>query len=85
MTSPGATPTRRRPLRPGVTPAIWGVVAAAWAIFVLPLFFGGVGFVLGAVAVRRGEPRGKWVMLAAVLCALAGLGLGLLPDSFVMN
>jgi len=60
-------------------------VASAWAIFVFPPGFGAVGLLLGLVAWRRGEPRGRWVALAAVVCTLAGLGLGLLPDKFVMN
>jgi hypothetical protein len=74
-----------RKLRPGQTAAIWGLVAAAWAIFVLPLFFGGVGVALGALAWWRGERRGRWVIVAAVVGLLLGLGLGLLPDKFVSN
>ena len=77
------TPVRR--LRPGQAAALWGVVADAWAVFVFPLFFGAVGLVLGVVAWRRGERRGRWVAVAAVVCALAGIGIGLLPDKFVMN
>jgi len=76
-------PTRK--LRPGQAAAIWGVVAAAWAVFLLPLFFGAVGVALGGYAWWRGETRGRWVILAAVACTLLGLGLGLLPDSFVSN
>ncbi|HEX9505728.1 MAG TPA: hypothetical protein VGA62_06945 [Acidimicrobiia bacterium] len=74
-----------RKLQPGQAAAIWGVVSAAWAIFVLPLFFGAVGLALGAIAWKRGETRGRWVMLAAVVGLLLGLGLGLLPDKFVSN
>ena len=74
-----------RKLKPGQTAAIWGVVSAAWAVFVLPLFFGAIGLVLGAVAWKRGETRGRWVMVAAVVGILLGLGLGLLPDKFVSN
>ena len=78
-----ATPTRR--LAPGQTAAIWGVVAVGWAVFLLPLFFGTVGFALGGVAWWRGERRGRWVMVAAVVATLIGLGIGLLPDWFVTN
>jgi hypothetical protein len=74
-----------RKLQPGQAAAIWGVVCAAWAVFVVPLFFGVVGIGLGAYAWWRGERRGRWVMLAAVVCMLLGLGLGLLPDKFVSN
>jgi hypothetical protein len=76
-------PTRR--LQPGQAAAIWGVVAAAWAVFLLPLFFGAVGVALGGVAWWRGERRGRWVMVAAVLATLVGLAIGLLPDWFVTN
>jgi hypothetical protein len=74
-----------RKLKPGQAAAIWGVVCAAWAVFVVPLFFGGVGIALGAYAWRRGERRGRWVIVAAVVGLLLGLGLGLLPDKFVSN
>jgi len=78
-----AAPTRR--LQPGQAAAIWGVVAAAWAVFLLPLFFGAVGVALGGYAWWRGERRGRWVMVAAVAATLIGLGIGLLPDWFVTN
>jgi Flp pilus assembly protein TadB len=78
-------PDTTRKLQPGQAAAIWGAVAAAWAIFVLPLFFGAVGVVLGAVAWWRGERRGRWVIVAAVVATLLGLGLGLLPDTFVSS
>jgi hypothetical protein len=74
-----------RRLQPGQAAALWGVVAAAWAVFVLPLFCGAVGAVLGGVAWYRGERRGRWVIVAAIVCTLLGLGLALLPDKFVMN
>jgi hypothetical protein len=74
-----------RKLRPGQAAAIWGAVCAAWAVFVVPLFFGAVGIALGAYAWWRGERRGRWVVVAAVVGLLLGLGLGLLPDKFVSN
>ena len=76
-------PTRR--LQPGQAAAIWGIVAAGWAVFLLPLFFGAVGVALGGYAWARGERRGRWVMLAAVVATIIGLGIGLLPDWFVSN
>ena len=76
-------PARR--LQPGQAAAIWGVVAAAWAVFLLPLFFGAVAIALGGYAWWRGERRGRWLILAAVVCMVFGLALGLLPDWFVSN
>ena len=78
-------PETTRKLKPGQAAAIWGVVAAAWAIFVLPWLFGAIAIALGAFAWRRGEERGKWIIVAAVICILLGYGLGLLPDKFVQN
>jgi hypothetical protein len=81
-TAPDA-PARR--LQPGQAAAIWGIVAAAWAVFLVPLFFGAVGVAFGAYAWFRGERRGRWVILAAVVATILGLGLSLLPDWFVSN
>jgi hypothetical protein len=53
------------------------------SIFILWWILGPVAIVLGILAVVRGEPRGKWVVLAAAVCMLLGLGLSLLPDHFV--
>jgi hypothetical protein len=77
--------TRVRRLQPGQAAAIWGVVAVAWAVFLVPPFFGAVGFALGALAWRRGERRGRWIMIAAVVATLVGLGINQLPDWFVSN
>ena len=76
-------PTKR--LQPGQAALIWGIVAAAWAVFVLPPFFGAVGFALGGYAWWKGERRGRWLMIAAVVAVVVGLGINLLPDWFVMN
>jgi hypothetical protein len=78
-----AQPTRL--LQPGQAAAIWGVVCAAWAVFLLPAAFGTIAFALGGFAWWRGERRGRWVMVAAAVATLLGLGLGLLPDWFVSN
>jgi hypothetical protein len=72
-------------LQPGQAAAIWGVVAAAWAVFLLPPFFGAVAFLLGGYAWWRGERRGRWVMVAAVAAVIIGLAIGQLPDWFVSN
>ena len=74
-----------RKLQPGQAAAIWGAVCAAWAVFVVPLFFGGAGIALGAYAWWRGERRGRVIMIAAVVATLVGLGISQLPDWFVSN
>ncbi len=85
MASETGSDATGRKLQPGQAAAIWGVVSAAWAVFVVPLFFGAVGIALGAYAWWRGEERGRWVIVAAIVGLLLGLGLGLLPDKFVSN
>jgi len=88
MASEGASTPRGEPvgrLQPGQVAAIWGVVAVGWAVFLLPLFFGAVGLALGGYAWWRGERRGRWIMIAAVVATLIGLGISQLPDWFVSN
>jgi len=85
MTSDAESSQSAPRLKPGQAAAIWGVVAAGWAVFVLPLFFGPVGMVLGGFAWWRGERRGRWVIVGAFAAMLIGLAIGLLPDSFVSN
>lgn len=87
-TSPAGEPERAVPsrrLQPGQAAAIWGIVAAAWAVFLLPPFFGAVGFALGGYAWWRGERRGRWIMVAAVAATIVGIGISQLPDWFVSN
>ena len=78
-----------RPPTQGIPPAqgiaVLGAGVAGMAIFVIPLVLGPVAMVLGWLAIRKGEPRGKWVILAAAVCIVLGLLLGLLPDKFVVT
>jgi hypothetical protein len=74
-----------RGLQPGQVAAIWGIVAVGWTVFLLPLFFGAVGLALGGLAWYRGERRGRWIMVAAVVATIVGLLIALLPDWFVSN
>jgi hypothetical protein len=85
MTSDAGSSQPASGLRPGQAAAIWGVVAAGWAVFVLPVFFGPVGMALGGFAWWRGERRGRWVIVGAFAAMLVGLAIGLLPDSFISN
>jgi hypothetical protein len=65
--------------------AVIGAALAAFAIFVYPLVVGPAGMVLGATAWARGERRGRWIVVAAIVGTVLGLLLGLLPDKFVSN
>jgi MFS family permease len=78
-----------RPPTQGIPPAqgiaVLGAGVAGMAIFVIPLVLGPVAMILGWLAIRKGEPRGKWVIVAAAVCIVLGLLLGLLPDKFVVT
>ncbi len=70
-------------LRPGQLPAILGAFAAGFAIWILPWILGPIAIVLGGLAIFRGERRGRWVILAAVLCIGLGLVVHALPDEII--
>jgi hypothetical protein len=70
-------------LRPGQLPAILGVFAAGFAIWILPLLLGPIAIVLGAIAIARGERRGRWVIVAAIVCIGIGLLVHALPDEII--
>ena len=72
-------------LKPGQGCALAGVFFAGWAVWVLPYFFGPLGMIMGGVALYRGERRGRWVILIAVVAMAIGLLFGLLPDKFMEN
>ena len=74
-----------RALRRGQLCALLGLLSAAWAVFLFPLVLGPAGIALGGIAVLRGERRGRWVMLIAVVALVLGVLLDLLPDKFVSN
>jgi len=78
-----------RPPTQGIQPAqglaVLGAGVAGMAIFVIPLVLGPVAMILGGVAIAKGEPRGKWVIVAAAVCIVLGLLLSLLPDKFVVT
>ena len=55
-TEPGQGPDQALParrLQPGQAAAIWGVVAVAWAVFLLP------------AVLRHGRVRARWLRLVA--------------------
>jgi hypothetical protein len=66
-------------LRPGQLPAILGVFAAGFAIWIIPWILGPPAMVLGGIAMYRGERRGLWVIAAAVVCIGLGIVVHALP------
>lgn len=73
--APPAPPSSRERGRPY---AIGGLVCALVAVFFLPIVLGPVAAVLGVVALRRGDPLGRWVIAAGVLATAVGIVLGAL-------
>jgi hypothetical protein len=81
-------PPREGSLRkpePGQGLALLGIVACAWAPFILWWFFGPIALILGVLAYRKGEKRAKWLVLAAVVCTIAGAIIMALPDRWVTS
>ncbi len=78
-----------RPPTQGIQPeqglAVLAAGIAGMAIFVIPLVLGPVAMIVGWLAMRKGEPRAKWVILAAPVCVVLGLLLAALPDKFVVT
>jgi hypothetical protein len=78
-----------RPPTQGIQPAqgiaVLGAGVAGMAIFVIPFVLGPVAMILGWLAIRKGESRGKWVIVAAPVCIVLGLLLAMLPDKFVVT
>jgi ABC-type spermidine/putrescine transport system permease subunit I len=74
---PQETTARVKPgPKPGQIAAVIGVFSAGLAVFVVPVVLGPVGMVLGAYAWARGERRGRWVIVIAIVA----MGLGLLGN-----
>jgi len=72
-------------LEPGQGLALLGLLCCAWTPFILWWVFGPAAFVLGFLAYRKGVKLAKWLMVAAVLCMVAGFVINTLPDKFVSN
>jgi hypothetical protein len=82
MTSPANTTGSLR-IKPGQLCAWLGTGAAAFSIWLLPLVLGPVAVGFGIAAILRGEPRGKWVILLALVCVPVGLLVAWLPDDIL--
>jgi hypothetical protein len=83
MDTPARTTGGSLRLERGQLCAILGVGAAAFAIWIFPIALGLVAIALGAAAVVRGEPRGRWVILLALVCIPLGLFIAWLPQDVV--
>ncbi|MGW0006301.1 hypothetical protein [Nocardia grenadensis] len=69
----------RKPERSGPQVlSIIGFVCAAVSLLFCPIVFGAAGIVLGVIGHIRGEPLGKWAAIAAALCLVVGVVVGLL-------
>ena len=56
--------------------SIAAFVLAAIAVLFLPIVFGLLAVVLGAIALRRGEPHGRLALILGVAGTVAGFALG---------
>ena len=71
--------------RPQSSSLVFGCVAAAMAIWLLPYVFGPVGMAFGAAALVRGDRRGRWVIAAAAFGLVLGLIVNLVPDHILFS
>ncbi|MEV3962705.1 hypothetical protein AB0M34_17680 [Nocardia sp. NPDC050193] len=58
--------------------SIIGFVCAAVSLLFCPIVFGAAGIVLGIIGHIRGESLGKWAAIAAAICLVVGVVIGLL-------
>ena len=71
MYPPPPPPTSR-----GRVYTVVAFVLAGLALIFLPLVLGPVGVGLGAVGHSKGDPLGKWAMVAAGVATIVGMVLG---------
>lgn len=60
----------------GRTLAIVAFVLAGIALFILPPVFGIAGIVCAAISMGKGDPLGKWALLASIVGLVGGMVLG---------
>jgi hypothetical protein len=82
--------TRRRPEAEGNhrqagSSIVFGCVAAAMAIWLLPYVFGPVGVIFGINAVLHGDRRGRWVVAVAIVGFVLGLIVNVIPDHILFS
>jgi hypothetical protein len=79
------TPSPGAGARTAPSSLVFGYVAAAMAIWLLPYVFGPVGMVFGAAALGRGDRRGRWVIVAAACGLVLGLVVNQIPDHILFS
>ena len=57
---------------------IGGFICAVIALVFLPIVLGPLGAVLGYVGYRKGDPLGRWALIAAIAATVIGLLLAAL-------
>ena len=69
--------------RPGVrarsegrTLTIVGFVLAGIAVFFFPIIFGPAGAICGGIAMSKGDPLGKWALIAGIAGMVLGMIIG---------
>ncbi len=72
----------REPLAPSTAPAsgtrtmvVVGFAMAAVGLLILPIVFCPAAVILGIMALRRGDPLGRWVIVAGVAAFVAAIAV----------
>ena len=67
-----------RPTSPGSTFSVVGIICGAIAFLLLPIVFGPVGLIFGAVAKSKGEEKAVVALVVSGLGLVVGMMLGYL-------
>lgn len=81
--SPGPVFAPPRPTTPGNGYSTAGIILGAIAFLFLPIVFGPVGIILGAVAKSKGEDKAVVAMVVATLGLVIGMILGAIVFSSI--
>jgi hypothetical protein len=81
--TPGPSPEAKA--RKAQSSVVFGCVAAAMAVWLLPYVFGPVGMAFGAAAVANGDRRGRWVIAVALVGLVLGLIVNQIPDHILFS
>jgi uncharacterized membrane protein HdeD (DUF308 family) len=85
VTPTDTRPSPAAPARQASSSIVFGSVAAAMAIWLLPYVFGPVGVIFGVNALLHGDRRGRWVIVVAVVGLVLGLIVNVIPDHILFS
>ncbi|MGH2752115.1 MAG: hypothetical protein ACRDK3_14775 [Actinomycetota bacterium] len=73
-TGPGHSTSAARP--EGRTLTIVGFVLAGLALVIAPILLGPAAAICGGIAMSKGDPLGKWALVAGIAATILGFVIG---------